>query len=244
MDESSHSRLVDEQKRLYAQNFRVRGDTPQGTFQNDRVSQYLRYDRLMAQIMRFAKNPSIHDVGSGTCDLHTYLLGMGFSHRYSGTEIVDEMIEVSRTKYPAVKIYKRDLLNDPFDDCYDWVVLSGTLNLQVGKGESWKDYCYKLIERMFVKAVQGISFNFLTTYNTFAKPALFYMNPVEAFHFCMTKLSRFVVLDHGYPLYESTISVFKPHFMKECYQDPLLEKYFMKIRQIPQPIPGQESLQC
>ena len=222
--------LVDEQKRIYTENFKLKGDTPQGVFWNDRLTQYLRFDRLLAQLIRLSKNPSIHDVGCGTCELHTYLLNQGFQHKYSGTEIVDEMIEVALKKHPEVKVSKRDLVTDLSDDRHDWVVMSGAFNLRVGVDGSWKEYCYALVERMFAKAIQGISFNFFTTYNTFSNPKLFYMNPIEVFHFCVTKLSRFVVLDHGYPLFESTITVFNPLFMKGRCSDPLLAKYFGYLR--------------
>jgi len=52
------------------------------------------------------------------------------------------------------------------------------------------------------------------------------MTPKDLFDFCMTCLSRFVILDHAYPLYEGTLRVFKETYVVRLYGSPIYEKYF------------------
>jgi len=61
----------------------------------------------------------------------------------------------------------------------------------------------------------GISFNFLTSYCTYFNESLFYLDPSKVLKFCIENLSRFVILDHCYPLYEYTVTVFSKDYIRE-----------------------------
>lgn len=74
---------------------------------------------------------------------------------------------------------------------------------------------------------KGIAFNFLTSYNTFNQDDLMYFDPSEVFKYCIKNLSRFVIIDHGYPLYEATATVFKKDFLKSFYIGNAFDKYFV-----------------
>jgi hypothetical protein len=220
--------LIETMKNVYSNNFKKHGASPLGTFQNNIETQYLRYERLLLHLL----NPdlsifTIHDVGSGICDLHKYLLEKKVNHQYSGTEIVQEMNDYASSLFPHIKLYNRDLLNADDNEQYDFVVLSGTLNLFANLDiHEWEKYVCQLIKKMFKIASKSIAFNFLTSYNTFSDPSLFYIDPKTMFDFCMKNLSRFVHIDHAYPLYECTITVHKKEYIQEIYQHKNFLKYF------------------
>ncbi len=219
--------IIDKQREAYKNKFLKYGATPEGTFQNDTQTQFLRFERLIKNIKPYINGATIHDVGSGACDLHNYLLLNNIEHQYSGTEIVQEMITYSKNKYPDIQIFNHDLVATHSSDKYDFVVLSGTLNIfNKLRYDEWKEYSLNLIRKMFDMANKAIVFNFLTTYNTYSSPQLMYLNPCEMLDFCITSLSRFTQIDHGYPLYEATISVFKKPFVNEIYHLKEFEKYF------------------
>ena len=220
-------RIIDNQQTAYRDAFVKHGATPMGTYQNNTETQYLRFERLIRNIKEYLHGNTIHDVGAGVCDLHRYLLSNEIDHEYSGTEIVQEMIEYSLREYPDIKLYNRDLLTVT-NETYDYTVLSGTLNLvnDIDK-KDWKEYSYDLIKKMYAISSKGIAFNFLTTYNTFSKDDLMYFNPCEILDYCITKLSRFVFIDHNYPLYEATVTVFKKEFLKSVYIGEAFDKYFV-----------------
>ncbi len=137
------------------------------------------------------------------------------------------MNEVARKRHPGIEIYNRNLLDVEKGEQYDYVVLSGTLNLP-GKTDRdrWQEFCIALINKMFLMARCAIAFNFLTTFNTFANPDLHYFDPRELFGHCVTTLSRFTLLDHAYPLYEATIVVSNEAYVAASYPDPSFGKYF------------------
>lgn len=219
--------IIDEQQRVYTENFKIFGDSPRGTFQNDRHTQHLRFERLLSHIAPQEGRFTIHDVGCGIAHLHDFLLDRDIAHEYSGTEIVQEMIDAARAKHPGVRFYNRDILLESCEDEYDYVVLSGVFNIPGNVPvPDWKQFAFALISKMFSMCRRAIAFNFLTAHNTFSSPDLAYFKPEEIFEFCVENLSRFVVLDHGYPLYEFSITVWKPGYVKSRYPEDAFSRYF------------------
>jgi len=223
--------LIEAQIELYRRSFLQHGDSPQSTFNARRELQWLRFERLVQPLLGLASRFSIHDVGAGLCDLHAYLRERGVEHDYSATEIVPEMIEHARRKYPDIVVERRDLLLDPPSERYDFVVSSGMFNLpgQVPR-EDWRRFCFAMLERMFAMASQAIAVNFLTSHRTFTDPTLFYLDPGEALEFCQARLSRFVAIDHSYPLYEYTVVVLRPERVAAAHPGEAFGKY---LRQDP-----------
>jgi len=218
--------IINNQRNAYSETFQNYGATPQGTYQNNIETQNLRFERITKHILQYLNGCSIHDIGSGLCDFHNYLQLNDINHFYSGTEIVQEMIDYSLKKYNDIKLYNRDFLLVE-KELYDFIVLSGTLNMTHGIDKKiWKKYCLNLIEKMFSMSSKGIVFNFLTSYNTFSQEDLIYFNPAKMLDFCIKKLSRFVVIDQSYPLYEVTITVLKKDFVKSIYKNECFDKYF------------------
>jgi hypothetical protein len=222
--------IIDKQKSLYQKNFLEHGDSPEGTYQNNQITQHLRFKSLVEDIllMEGENHFTVHDIGSGISDMYAYLKNIpGIHFTYSGTEIVDEMVVLSAKKYPEIKIHNRDfLVTDPAEK-YDYVVLSGTFNIPGEiSPEEWKKFIFSMVSRMFLHANKGIAFNFLTTYKTLTNPDLYYVDPKEIFDFCSTNLSRFVSLKANYPLYEVSCVTWKKEFLHSKHADPALEKYF------------------
>ena len=221
--------ILKNQREVYSGRFKKFGATPHGTFQNNTETQYLRFERLLTPITPFLNDQSIHDIGSGLCDLHKYLVLKNFKHEYSGTEIVHEMIDYALSQFTDIKLFNRDLLSAGPEEKYDYLVLSGTMNLLNNQDPAvWRDYCFQLIRKMYDMSLKAISFNCLTSFNTFSDPSLYYFNPAEVFEFCVKNLSRFVIIDQGYPLFEFTCTVLKPEFLSEHYNSKLFSRYFNK----------------
>ncbi len=220
--------LTGGQKDVYQKNFRERGDIPEGVFWNNMDTQYLRFERLLKNLDT-SGSFSIHDIGCGTAALHQYLLDNKIEHQYHGTEIVPEMVAVAKKKFPGIKVFERDILKDTSVGTCDYGVVSGTFNLKGDEDEQkWKEYVFAMMKRVYEISSKGVAFNFLTTYKTFSDPTLAYFNPQEVFDFCMKNFSRFVIIDHAYPLFEFTVTVFKPDYIKSRYDSSVYGKYFSK----------------
>lgn len=220
--------IIEKQTKAYLEAFNINGPTPKGTFQNNIETQYLRFERLIEFLKSDLQDSSVHDIGSGICDLHDYLLKQNVSHRYSGTEIVQEMIDFSLLKYPDIKLYNRDFLQIE-NEKYDFVFLSGTLNLKLNTSENeWLDYSMEMIKKMFKHSKKAISFNCLTSYNTFSQDNLMYFDPKYVLDYCITNLSRFVNIDECYPLFEFTVTVFHEEYIAQKFRDKAFDRYLKK----------------
>jgi len=219
--------LLNEQREIYRKNFLEYGDTPLGVFWNNRETQYLRFERLLKNFNMSRQPFSIHDIGCGTCALHEYLLEKKIDHSYHGTEIVHEMIKVSLKKFNDIKIVERNILTEKDIEICDIGVVSGAFNYGGHPDKKkWKEYVFNMMNKIFSITSQGSSFNFLTSLNTFSHPSLYYFSPAEVLDYCMNNLSRFVILDHAYPLFEFTVTILKEDYLGKEYLNPVFKKYF------------------
>jgi hypothetical protein len=227
----SDSNILKSQIAVYRSSFLEHGDSPRGVRGNDQETQDLRFERVLRHLLAAKSRFSIHDVGAGLCHLHQYLLDRDVEHTYSATEIVQEMVDAAREKYPEIEVRNRDLLREEVTDRHDFVVTSGLFYIpgEADRGE-WARFVLDMVLRMWEMADVAIAFNFLTAYRTFTDPSLHYMDPREMLDFCVRRLSRFVVLDHGYPLFECTATVFKPGFVESRHAGEPFRKYFRVTR--------------
>jgi hypothetical protein len=222
--------IVKAQQRVYRESFREHGDSPHATKNGGRENQQLRFERLLRQLPTDAPF-TVHDVGAGLCDLHGWLLDQGLEHGYSATEIVPEMIALAREKFPEIEIRDRDLLaatpsGEP-SERHDFVVLSGVFNVP-GEvpAEDWHRFVLDMIARMYELCGVAVAFNFLDARRTFTDPSLFYIDAGELVDHCVRRHSRFVVLDRCYPLFECTLTIFRPEYVRKLHPGGHNDKYF------------------
>jgi cyclopropane fatty-acyl-phospholipid synthase-like methyltransferase len=224
----SNEDLIKQQLFLYTEQFTQWGDSPQGTFNQHSHIQNLRFERLLKQLS-FQKEESLHDIGCGICDLYSYLESQSFYCQYSGTDIVPEMLDLARAKYPNTPLFCRDILSSSPSEEYDYVVLAGTFNLPGSTPRpQWQKFIRHMIKKMFSMATQAVVFNCLSTHAEYYNPDMHYEDPNEITQFCINELSRFVVLDHAYPLYEFTITIYKDSVISNTFQASTFDKYLKR----------------
>jgi len=218
--------LIASQVNLYRQQFLEHGDSPEGTFNQSESIQHLRFFHLLSSLS--LENSSLHDVGCGICDLYHYISLHHSTLHYSGTEIVPEMVDVARNKYPELTLSIRDILTDHIPESYDYVVQSGVFNLPGDQDHSsWRLFTRSFISKMFDLSTKAISFNFLNAQSAqYMHPDMYYEHPSEILEYCLSNLSRFSVINQSYPLYEFTVTVFKDSFVKSQISDSSLSRFF------------------
>ncbi len=220
-------KIIEDQIRIYKDNFIENADSSLGTFQNDRATQHMRFEHIIKPFLDIMnEKTTFHDFGCGSCDMYQYLADRNIKVDYSGTEVIQEMIDYAEKKYPGIKVYNRDVLKEKVTDKYDLVVFSGGLYFPgaVPK-EEWKQFVFDIIDSMFEMCTIGISFNLLTTYCDYQVDHLFYLDPKEILDYCIKKHSRFVNIEHSYPLFEWTVSMYKKEYIKQKYPQPEFQKY-------------------
>lgn len=219
--------VIESQKAIYDAQLKEFGDSPESTHNQVEEIQFLRFERLLSNINLFEEGTTLHDIGCGICDMYTYLELNKSTLIYSGTDIVPGMKSLVNKKYPRLPYFIRDVIQDEVREKYDYTVLSGTFNLpgNIDRHE-WKQFTRKMISAMYEMSNRGIVFNFLTDKADFYNPEMYYESIEEITDFCVNNLSRHLIIDHCYPLYEFTCTVLKPATVQMRYDHKTFEKYF------------------
>ena len=106
------------------------GSTPLGVDWSTESSQYQRFDRLLRH-MPLTENDSILDFGCGYGALVDYLKCRNFFPKYTGLDLVTEMLEVAVIRNPE---HADNFISElPPNDIWDYVTMSGVFNV---KGET------------------------------------------------------------------------------------------------------------
>ncbi len=218
--------IINNQEEIYRGHFLEHGDTPEGTYNQNDAIQNLRFERLINNLDLSSALTTMHDVGCGICDLYQYMKQLHIPAKYSGTDIIAEMKALAFKKHPEVVFHVRDILDDNSNEKYDFLTLSGTFNLP-GKTDKdqWRIFTREMVTKMYSLANYGISFNFLTSHADFHNKEMFYESPEDILDFCVKNLSRHVIIDHTYPIFEFTVTVYTPEYLKRKYTDKRLQKY-------------------
>ena len=212
---------------IYKARIKEHGDSPESTHNQFIEIQNLRFERLLSHIDLNSKKGSIHDVGCGICDMYDYLKKHNSKLEYSGTDIVPEMKELAENKYPQINFFLRDIIKEEIVESYDYVVLSGTFNLPgIVSHDRWRKFTRDMIFSMYKMCKKGIAFNFLSKKADFYNPKMYYESLEDITNFCSQRLSRHILIDHAYPLYEFSCTVLKPEAVKERYTHKTFKKYF------------------
>ncbi len=102
---------------------------------------------------------SLLDVGCGFGDLAAWLERQGCPVDYTGIDLSPDLLAEGRRRHPGLRLLEGDLFDlDPAPRAFDWVVLSGTLNRDLGDDGA---YARRLILRMWDACRLGIAFNLL-----------------------------------------------------------------------------------
>lgn len=146
------------------------------------------------------------EVGCGHGEFFKFLAANGYRGSYVGTDINADLLDVARRRFKSIDVRLFDIVEQDLGETFDYVVLSGVFNIDVGQDAAW---VHRFLERMYAHAEEAIVFNAVSTYVNFRDPRMFYLDPVETFRFCVEKLSRRVTVAHHNLSYNYTVAVFK-----------------------------------
>jgi SAM-dependent methyltransferase len=150
---------------------------------------------------------SILDIGCGFCDLFGYLRGTGWQGVYLGIEIVSELLEVGRIKYPDVQTRVADILEEHLGQKFDWVVGSGLFNAKLVMEDNLS-HITKMIGRMYEYAEKGVACDFMSTFVDYQHPDAFHMKPESAIEIAKSLTSK-VIVRMDYLPYEFMLYMFR-----------------------------------
>jgi len=168
----------------------------------DRASQELRF-RVLSDIADLSGS-SVCDLGCGFGDLYPYLMKRFGRIAYTGIDISRKLIEEATRRHPEVSFEARDILENPAEQKYDYVLASGALSFKV---QNHEQYVRNMLTAMMAMSTKGVAVNFLSSYVDYSLDKNFHFSPEHAFTLGRS-LTPFLSLRHDYPLYEFTMYLF------------------------------------
>jgi len=142
-------------------------DGPKAVSWGNKLSQEVRF-KVLCEIGTI-HGKSILDVGCGLGDLYGYLEDPIIN--YTGYDIVSEMVDGARKKYPKAKF----IYYYPTEK-FDYVLASGIFNLEI---LNWQDTTYTTIKKMFESANIGVGINFTKRSSSAKNEITHYSDPIE-----------------------------------------------------------------
>ena len=195
---------------LYDASYEKYGDSSDAVHWGNQQSQYLRFFQLIKGVDFQDKDISILDVGCGNGELFKFLHFCGFSGSYHGIDVNESLLSLASKKYKnygnRVRFSRIDLLNDRFEESFDYVLMSGLFNSDYGQDFAW--VC-SFIKEMFDKCNNAVIFNALSTHVNFRNDSLYYISPSELINYLIVNISPFVNLVHNIPPYNYQVELRK-----------------------------------
>ena len=174
----------------------------------------------MLDLIRPSSSPvTLLDFGCGASHLYEYILKNGINRvRYSGLDLSDRFLELSRRKFPDVTYHRVDVL-DPAAapvPSFDYVVMNGIFNYRGALSqEDMFAYLCALVRRVSDMATVGFAFNVMTKQVDWERDDLFHLPVDRLLTFLSLEVSRHVVIRHDYGLYQYTAYVYKSSTIAE-----------------------------
>ena len=189
------------------------GDSHLGVDWPNQADALTRY-RVMLEVIRAQERDkvSLLDFGCGASHLYDYILEKGISHiDYSGLDLSEKFIQLSKQKHPRVNYYCIDILKDSGDlPQFDYVVMNGafTEKRDLSHEEMW-DYFKQMILKTFEHTRVGMAFNAMSAHVDWERDDLFHLPIDKLTGFLVKAVSRDFVIRHDYRLYEYTTYVYR-----------------------------------
>lgn len=198
-------------KKRYIKRLNAFGYSPK-TLGWDKGKQDIRFDILTSQFD--FNNKSIIDIGCGFGDLNKTLMRKFRNYKYTGIDIVEELITIGKSLYrsPDIKFLSQDFLTYNFNRNFDYAIASGIFNFKIEDEDN-----YNFIENMIKKALNicdvGLAFDFLSDKVDYKYKYTHHSSPEKILEIAY-KYSRNIILRNDYMPFEFSLFIFKDDSFK------------------------------
>lgn len=143
----------------------------------------LGWENEQAQELRFEvlKNIFFHgasvlDVGCGLGNLYDYLKKQDYNFKYTGVDILPEMIFRAKEKNPQAEFFSANIFEDDLfgDRKFDVIYASGIFNIELGNND---DFLRNALQKFVSLSNKFIVFNLLHTRSKTKEAGYYYQTP-------------------------------------------------------------------
>jgi len=146
------------------------------------------------------------DIGCGLADLYGYLLDQGIPVEYTGYDLLPDMIERARLRYPEARFAVRDVLQGLGTERFDYIFSSGAFNIDFGDNQR---AIRQVLREMFECCTRGVAINFLSIADTNRDPIFCHYDPQDLLAYCQTFCPR-AELRQDYLPNDFTLYLYRP----------------------------------
>lgn len=182
------------------------GTSNKAVLWDDPQTQYLRFAELVKCMDFNDSRKTLLDVGCGNGELYKFLNFLGYRGQYVGYDINEKLLAQARSRFAGIDVQSKDIMSEVIERRFDYVVLSGLFNVNVGQSSAW---VHDFLKKMYALCDGIMVFNMISTHVTFRDEKMFYMNPAEVLSFCIENFSKRTTLAHHNLPYNYTVTVFK-----------------------------------
>lgn len=200
-------------RQLYCRLRREQDDPSRQVGWEDRLQQFVAFE-VLAGVGNLCDSQrlSVLDVGCGLGEFYGYLRGLGFAGDYTGIDLVPELVQTARSRYPGVTFVTADILDPGLAlEPHDYVVASGLFDYRTPDSP---ERLPRMVRRLFDLCRRGLAWTMLNV----ALPDrddLYCAPPGELLALCETLTPWFVVRG-DYDPHALTYYVYKrDHFVDE-----------------------------
>ncbi|MBU0638670.1 MAG: class I SAM-dependent methyltransferase [Planctomycetota bacterium] len=204
-------------RRDYVDRYRARlhqyGYSPETLGWGKHGRQEVRFAVLAEQAL-LAPESAVLDYGCGFADLYDFLRAHGWRGRYTGVDIVPDLLAIASERHPDLDLRELDVTGDDARlDEFDFVIASGVFNAKLKVGDN-REHIARALRALFGMTRTALSVDFLSTHVDFQKPDGWHTDPAWILGQAKS-LSRRVLLRHDYMPYEFSVTVFKDETVSE-----------------------------
>jgi len=154
MNERHRTRIVNRHRDSLSRH----GCDSRALYWSSREIQEIRFRELAG--IGVATGDSVLDVGCGFGDFLGWSAEQGIAIDFTGIDLSPDLLAVAEQRHPEASFYCGDLADycEAHSDQFDWVILSGALNEQLGDSD---EYTRRVITLMWSRCRKGVAFNLL-----------------------------------------------------------------------------------
>ena len=206
MNKSENDLVVKKNNKVFDARVEKHGVSSSAVRWDDQQTQYLRFFELVKTFDLSDQNKTVLDVGCGNGELLKFLNFLGFRGQYFGVDINQKLINQAKGQFGPERFTLTDIMVDTIDRKFDYVVMSGLFNTNVGQSMDWIN---DFTKKMFSLTKDTLSFNAVSTHVSYHDDEIFYIAPEEMLRFCIENLSPRVTLTHHNLPYNYTVIISK-----------------------------------
>lgn len=179
----------------------------------DASSQHTRFG-FFADVIKNDPNSSILDVGCGLGHLCDFLRTQGWTGKYTGVDITYKMCECAKKRLPDEVILNVDILDDEFEEKFDYVACIATVQHKPIFDSDPVDYLKEMIKKLYSLTNKVLVFDVFSNRGDFFEEDHLYVEPAELLAYCYS-LTKFLSLKNDYKPYQIMMFLHKNNLIAD-----------------------------